>query len=113
MSSVDSRSGYAGLWRGLGIARKAEPHNVLEGQASLVLPDGRSIPLTARLSVSRSFFSVTGGGQFTCDEAAAFDAMNCEEAPRLVFSGHPATLIKVKEIRTSDSQCHCWFEVQS
>jgi hypothetical protein len=96
-----------------GVARPPVKHCSLEGTARLVFPDGRSVPVTARLSMNRGFFWLSGGGTFTCEERTAFDAINCAGWVRLVFDGGADVEITVFEVRTNQQQTNCCYEVHS
>ena len=96
-----------------GVARPPGKHCSLEGAARLVFPDGRSVPVTAKLSMNRGFFWVSGGGSFTCDERIAFDAINSPGWMRLVFDDDADVEINVFEVRTNQTQTSCCYEVHS
>ncbi|MFN4141760.1 hypothetical protein [Aestuariivirga sp.] len=89
------------------------PSEALQGRARLVFPDGRSIPITAELRLSRSFFSVAGEGHFHSEDCRAFEAINSGEPLELVFEGSTPVWIEVKEARTGVSGCRCCFVVHS
>jgi hypothetical protein len=85
---------------------------VLRGLARLLLADGRSTDVDGQLSMSRTFFSLSGCGSFTCDKDIAFDAVNSSSWLKLVFDEGPAVEINIYKLRSGDSQAQCWFEVQ-
>jgi hypothetical protein len=96
-----------------GVVRPRVKHCSQEGAAQLIFPDGRSVPVTAKLSMSRSFFWLSGGGSFTCDERIALDAFYSPGSIRLVFDCKANVEINVFEVRTNQTQTSCWFEVHS
>lgn len=84
----------------------------VEGPARLLLSDGRQARVDGQLSVSRTFFSVSGGGSFTCAADIAFDAVNSTCWLKLVFDDGPEADISIYKLRSGDSLARCWFEVQ-
>jgi hypothetical protein len=96
-----------------GVARPPGKHWSREGAARLVFPDGRSVAVTAKLSMNRGFFWLSGGGSFTCDERIAFDAINCAGWMRLVFDDEADVEIAVFEVRTNQQRTTCRYEVHS
>jgi hypothetical protein len=96
-----------------GVTRPAGKHCSLEGAARLLFPDGRSVAVTAKLSMNRGFFWLSGGGSFNCEERIAFDAINCPGWVRLVFDGEADVEITVFEVRTNQQQTSCRYEVHS
>ena len=105
--------GFMEIQKSLGVTRPPEKHCSFEGNATLLFPDGRSVPVMAKLTMTRGFFWATGGGRFSCSERAAFDAVNSEGWMRLVFDGSADVEINVFEVRTGESLAHCRFEVHS
>lgn len=96
-----------------GVARPAGKHCSLEGAARLAFQDGRSVPVAAKLTLTRGFFWLSGGGHFTCGEEIAFDAINGQARLRLLFDGDADVEISVFEIRTNEKQTTCWYEVHA
>ena len=86
--------------------------NSVEGPARLVLADGRETAVDAQLSVRRTFFSISGGGSFTCVKDIAFDAVGSSSWPRLIFDDGNAFDVCIYQLRSCGSQNRCWFEIQ-
>lgn len=105
--------GFMEIPKSLGVPHQPGRSLSLEGAATLVLPDGRSAPVTASMSMSRGFLWLSGGGSFTCGEQTAFEALNSTGWPRLVFDGTADVEIFIFEVRTSKQQTRCRFEVHS
>ena len=84
----------------------------LEGPAQLLLADGRRVRVDARLSMSRTFFSLSGGGSFTCETELAFDAIDSSSWLTLIFEEGRTVEISVYQLRSGCSQTRCWFEVR-
>lgn len=84
-----------------------------EGMAWLTLAEGRRIPVSATLTMRRTFFSVTGGGFFLCEEGNTFRAILNSQWLELDFDDATRLGISVYKVRSSDAKLHCWFEVHS
>lgn len=84
----------------------------VQGPARLVLADGREAAVDAELSVRRTFFSISGGGTFTCCKDIACDAVGSPSWPSLIFADGIAFEICIYELRSSGSQTRCWFGIQ-
>lgn len=105
--------GFMDIPKFQGVARPPGKHCSLEGAARLVFPDGRSVLVTAKLSMNRGFFWLSGGGSFTCEERIAFDSINSLGSMRLVFDSEADVEITVFEVRTNQQQTSCRYEVHS
>ena len=90
-----------------------EAGRFLEGSAELHLADGRRAPVSTQLSISRTFFSLRGDGFFTCRRDIAFDAMDSSCWLKLVFCDGPVFDISIYELRSSEQETRCWFEVHA
>ena len=86
--------------------------NSVQGPARLLLADGREAAVDAQLSVRRTFFSISGGGSFTCGKDIAFDAVGSSSWPSLIFDDGNAFEICIYQVRSAESQTNCWFEIQ-
>ena len=95
--------GFMDIPKFQGVVRPPVKHCSLEGAAQLIFPDGRSVPVTAKLSMSRGFFWLSGGGSFTCEERIALDAIYSPGWIRLVFDGKANVEINVFEVRTNQT----------
>lgn len=83
------------------------------GPAVLRFPDGHSVSVDGQITVSRSFFSVSGEGEFTTDSATASHAFLSGEPLSLTFAGATPAEIVVHEAKTAPASARCWFRVHS
>lgn len=85
----------------------------VSGPAVLRFPDGRSVSVEARLTVNRSFFSVSGEGDFITDSNTASHAFLAGEPLSLTVGETAQAEIVVHESRSAESSARCWFRVHS
>jgi hypothetical protein len=85
---------------------------VVQGQARLFLSGGRQARVDGQISMSRTFFSLSGSGSFACAADIAFEAVNSTCWLKLIFDEGPEVDISIYKLRTGDSRARCWFEVQ-
>lgn len=83
------------------------------GQGVLKFADGRTVEVAARLTINRSFFSVSGEGEFQTDSHTATYAFMAEEPLSLKVGEAPPAFIVVREARTMAATARCWFSVHS
>ncbi len=83
------------------------------GPAVLRFPNGRSVGVDARITMNRSFFSVSGEGEFTTDSDTASHAFLSGEPLSLTFAGTAPTDIIVHEAKSAQTTARCWFRVHS
>lgn len=83
------------------------------GPALLCFPDGGEVNVDAQLTVNRSFFSVTGGGEFFTDSDTASRAFLSWEPLALKIDDSAMANIVVHETKTTLSTARCWFRVHS
>lgn len=83
------------------------------GPAVLRFPNGHSVSVDGQISLSRSFFSVSGEGEFTTDNATASDAFLSGGPLSLTFAGTTPAEIIVHKARTDPASARCWFHVQA
>lgn len=89
------------------------PADTLEGPAQLFFSDHRRSSIDAQAFIRRSLFALSGGGCFTCDQSAALDAISSPSWLKLAFREGSAFSISVYEIRASEAEARCWFEVHA
>jgi hypothetical protein len=83
------------------------------GPAVLRFPNGHSVSVDGQLTMSRSFFSVSGEGEFTTDSNTASEAFLSGEPLSLTFIGTTPTEIVVHKARTAPESARCWFRVHA
>lgn len=83
------------------------------GPAVLRFPDGHSVSVDGQITVSRSFFSVSGEGEFITDSNTASHAFLAGEPLSLTFIGTTPTEITVHEAKTAPESARCWFRVHA
>ncbi len=83
------------------------------GPALLRFPDGRSVNVDARINVNRSFFSVSGEGDFVTDSNTASLAFLHDEPLSLQIGETASAEIIVHEAKSVETSARCWFRVHS
>lgn len=83
------------------------------GPAVLRFPNGRRVSVDARITMHRTFFSVSGAGEFTTDSDTASHAFLSGEPLSLTFAGTASTDIIVHEAKSAHTSARCWFYVHS
>jgi len=84
-----------------------------DGLASLILAEGGRAAVSFRLSVKRSYFSVSGGGCFHCRDEDMYKAIVSSQWLALEFDDAETVDISVYKIQSIDGTLRCWFEVHS
>ena len=79
------------------------------GPALLRFPDGGEINVDARLTVNRTFFSITGEGEFITDSETASRAFLSGDPLSLTIDDSAMAFITVHETKTTLSTARCWF----
>lgn len=85
----------------------------IEGTARLTFTDGRTCPVTASVSLSRSALSSSGEGYMHCPAEVGFAALHSSDWLMLTFDCGTTVELAVNEVKARDGQCRCRFEVKS
>jgi hypothetical protein len=81
------------------------------GQATLKFSTGQTVNVEARLCLKKSFFSVSGEGEFVTHGDIALKALLSGEPLALDFRDGPRAFILVREAKTTSHSARCRFLV--